>query len=78
MQEAEPKQNGNLSNSVYDLMSQLLEENQSLWRIKHSYKKDAAGDVEAERFWEKLEKDKEDHIRELTALVASRITKASS
>ncbi|MGE5556151.1 MAG: hypothetical protein ACM3UY_07830 [Methanocella sp.] len=77
MQDAEPKQEGNLSNGVYDLMSQLLEENQSLWRIKQSYKRDAAGDLEAERFWEKLEKDKEDHIRELTALVANRIGKSS-
>jgi hypothetical protein len=38
----EPAQEGMLSNSAYDLMAQLTEENQSLWRIKNNYKKDAA------------------------------------
>jgi hypothetical protein len=37
--ENEPKQEGNLSNNTYDLMSQLLEENQSLWRIKKQLQK---------------------------------------
>jgi hypothetical protein len=72
--ENEPKQEGNLSNNTYNLMSQLIEENQSLWRIKNNYKNDAKGDSEAEEFWEFLEKDKEDHIKKLTALLAKRIT----
>jgi len=72
--ENEPKQEGNLSDNTYDLMSQLLEENQSLWRIKNKYKNDAKGDSEARKFWEDLEKDKEDHIKKLTQLVAKRIT----
>ena len=72
--ENEPKQEGNLSNNTYDLMSQLLEENQSLWRIKNSYKNDAKGDSEAEEFWKKLEKDKEDHIKRLTELLVNRIS----
>ena len=56
--ENESKQEGNLSNNVYDLMSQLLEENQSLWRIKNNYKNDAMGDSEAEEFWMNLKKTK--------------------
>jgi hypothetical protein len=72
--ENEPKQEGNLSNSTYDLMSQLLEENQSLWRIKNSYKNDAKGDSEAEEFWEELEKDKGNHIKRLTELLIDRIS----
>jgi hypothetical protein len=52
--ENEPKQEGNLSNNTYGLMSQLLEENQSLWRIKNNYKNDAKGDSEAEEFWTEL------------------------
>jgi len=72
--ENEPKQEGNLSNNTYDLMSQLVEENQSLWRIKNSYKNDAKGDSESEEFWEYLEKDKEGHIKRLTELLAKRIT----
>jgi hypothetical protein len=72
--ENEPKQEGNLSNNTYDLMSQLLEENQSLWRIKNNYKNDAKGDSEAEEFWEELEKDKEDHIKRLTELLVKRIS----
>ena len=72
--ENEPKQKGNLSNNTYDLMSQLLEENQSLWRIKTSYKNDAKGDSEAEDFWKDLEKDKEAHIKRLTELLVKRIS----
>jgi len=70
----EPKQEGNLSNNTYDLMSQLLEENQNLWQIKNNYKNDAKGDSEAEQFWAELEKDNEDHIRRLTELLADRIS----
>jgi hypothetical protein len=73
----EPKQEGNLSNNTYNLMSQLIEENQSLWRIKNNYKNDAKEDSEAEQFWEFLEKDKQDHIKKLTALLAKRITSTS-
>jgi len=72
--ENEPKQEGNLSNSTYNLMSQLVEENQSLWRIKNSYKDDAKGDSETEEFWEQLEKDKENHIKQLTELLVDRLT----
>jgi hypothetical protein len=72
--ENEPKQEGNLSNNTYNLMAQLIEENQSLWRIKNNYKNDTAGDSEAEEFWEFLEKDKEDHIKKLTQLLVNRIT----
>ncbi len=40
MENKEPVQEGMLSNNTYDLMAQLTEENQSLWRIKNNYKKD--------------------------------------
>jgi hypothetical protein len=69
----EPAQQGMLSNNAYDLMAQLTEENQSLWRIKNNYKKDAANDKEALDFWNYLEKDKQDHIKKLTELLESRI-----
>ncbi|MCW4003529.1 MAG: hypothetical protein NWE95_06420 [Candidatus Bathyarchaeota archaeon] len=73
MERKEPAQEGMLSNSTYDLMTQLLEENQSLWRIKNNYKKDSQGDAEAEEFWNYLEKDKKDHIKRLTELVEKRM-----
>jgi len=73
MESKEPKQEGNLSNNTFDLMQQLLEENQSLWRIKNNYLKDAEGDSEAKQFWNYLEKDKQDHIKRLTELLAKRI-----
>lgn len=73
MENKEPAQEGMLSNNAYDLMAQLTEENQSLWRIKNNYKKDAQGDQEAMDFWSYLEKDKEDHIKKLTELLEKRI-----
>jgi hypothetical protein len=69
----EPSQQGMLSNNAYDLMAQLIEENQSLWRIKNSYKKDAANDKEALEFWNYIENDKQDHIKKLTDLLEKRI-----
>lgn len=73
MENKEPAQEGNLSNNTYDLIAQLTEENQSLWRIKNNYKKDASNDKEALDFWNYLEKDKQDHIKKLTELLEKRI-----
>jgi len=73
LENKEPAQEGMLSNSVYDLMAQLTEENQSLWRIKNHYKKDAKGDAESTEFWNYLEKDKQDHIKRLTELLEIRL-----
>lgn len=58
-----------LDNNMYNLMEQMVEESQSLWRIKHHYKKDAADCPECRKFWENLEKDKEQHIADLEELV---------
>ncbi len=73
MQNKEPAQEGMLSNSTYDLIAQLTEENQSLWRIKNSYKKDAQGDAEASQFWNSLEQTKQDNIHQLTELLEKRL-----
>ncbi len=73
LENKEPSQQGMLSNSAYDLMAQLTEENQSLWRIKNNYKKDAQGDQEAQDFWNYLEKDKQEHIKRLTELLEKRL-----
>jgi len=58
-----------LEDHLYDLMSQIVQESQSLWRIKKEYKKNASGYGECLAFWEKLEKDKEQHIEDLTNLI---------
>jgi len=58
-----------LENHTYNLMKQLVQENKSLWRIKNDYKKDAGTCVECSTFWKKMEKDKEDHVAELTGLI---------
>jgi hypothetical protein len=50
-------------------MMQMVAEHKSLWRIKNMYKKDAAKCKECMSFWEKLEKDKENHIKELSRLI---------
>jgi hypothetical protein len=49
-------------------MMQMIAENKSLWRIKNSYQKDSDCD-KCLVFWKKMEKDKEDHIRELNNLI---------
>jgi len=58
-----------LENHLYDLMIQLVEENKSLWRIKNEYIKNSGDCRECAGFWQKMEKDKEAHVKELAALV---------
>ncbi len=60
-------------NNVYNLMSQLVEEHRSLWRIKSDYKGDAQHCKECVDFWNKLEQDKEQHIADLTRLIKAHI-----
>lgn len=59
--------------NLYNLMTQMLEEHKSLYRIKKMYKTDAKKCKECLDFWKKLEQDKEDHIRELIGLVESHL-----
>jgi hypothetical protein len=60
-----------LENHIYNLHHQLVQENKSLWRIKNMYMKDAGDCVSCKAFWEKMEKDKEEHIQELLRLIKS-------
>lgn len=64
-----------LPNHIYDLMNQIVQESQSLWRIKTKYKGNAADSEELVEFWEKMEKDKEEHIEELEELIIQELTK---
>jgi len=57
------------NNNLYNLMLQMVQENKSLWRIKNNYLNDAADCEECRNFWKKLEKDKEEHIKELEKLI---------
>jgi len=58
-----------LDNNAYNLMEQITEESKSLWRIKNSYKKDSSGCKECSDFWDRLMKDKEQHIKDLERLI---------
>ncbi len=49
-------------------MHQLTQESKSLWRIKHNYRGEATSDEEI-AFWNKLQDDKEAHIKELKDLI---------
>jgi ADP-heptose:LPS heptosyltransferase len=62
-------------NNLYNLMTQMVEEHKSLYRIKNMYKKDTK-EWECLEFWKKLQKDKEDHIKELQGLIYSHLAKA--
>jgi len=62
-----------LDNNLYNLMLQMVQENKSLWRIRNEYKKDAETCEECRAFWDKLEKDKENHIQQLQELIKKHI-----
>ena len=62
-----------LDNNTYDLLEQLLIENQSLWRIKNSYRNDAGMDNETKQVWNFIEKDKEELVKILTEKIKERL-----
>jgi len=62
-----------IENHLYNLMEQIVEESKSLWRIKNTYKKDAAGCSSCASFWDKIEKDKESNIKELQELIKTHL-----
>lgn len=55
-------------------MNQLVVEHKSLWRIQNHYLEDAGDCVDCKAMWEKLAKDKEDHIKELGDLIKSHLS----
>lgn len=59
-----------LDNNTYNLILQLVQENQSLWRINNSYIKNSSHCGECEDFWRTLGKEKEAQIKKLKELVA--------
>lgn len=58
-----------LENHTYNLMKQLVQESKSLRRIKNNYKSDSGDCADCSAFWAKMETDKEEHVKELAALV---------
>lgn len=62
-----------LENHLYNLMEQIVDESKSLWRVRKTYKEDAGGCAQCRAFWVKLEKDKENHIKELIGLIKDHI-----
>lgn len=61
------------NNNLYNLINQLTQEHKSLWRIKNEYKKDAEDYPKCLEFWNKMERDKEQHIEELKELIKSHL-----
>ena len=60
-------------NSLYDLMTQFVEESKSLWRLEQDYATNAAADAELATFWQKLADDTRQHLAALKALIAARL-----
>ncbi len=58
-----------LKDHYYNLLSQLVTEQRSLWRIQKYYLKNAKGCAHCQNFFKKLAKDKQAHIEELLNLV---------
>lgn len=56
-------------NHIYNLAKQMVQEHKSLWRIKKHYRSDSGDCQNCASFWEKMEKEKEGHIRELERLI---------
>lgn len=58
-----------LRNNVFNLMNQAVQESKSLWRIKNQYMQEAVGSDDMMSFWKKMEKEKEERITEIQALI---------
>lgn len=59
-------------NNLHNLMTQMVQEQKSLWRIENSYINEAGSDIEKE-FWQKLGNEKKMHIEELRKLIKETI-----
>ncbi len=57
-----------LDNHVYNLIQQLAEESKTAWRTTQ-YIKDAGDCDPCKTFWLKLKANKEDEIKDLTAII---------
>jgi hypothetical protein len=58
-----------LTNHLYNLMLQLVEENKAIWRIKDDYIKDSDNCDDCQKFWKNLEELKEKGVEELQELI---------
>jgi hypothetical protein len=57
-------------NNLYNLMTQLVQEQKSLWRIEHEYMLDAGADKELKMFWSEVAEEKSILIEDLQAIIA--------
>ena len=60
------------TNNLHNLMTQMIQEQKSLWRIENNYIKESGSDVEKE-FWTKLGNEKKMHVEELRKLIKETI-----
>jgi hypothetical protein len=58
------------NNNLYNLMTQLVQEQKSLWRIQSEYTKDAGKDKELKSFWTEVAAEKQLLIEDLKAVIA--------
>jgi hypothetical protein len=56
-------------NNTYNLMRQMMQEHKMLWQIKNNYKSDASFCSECREFWEGIEKEGEQRVAKLEALL---------
>jgi hypothetical protein len=52
----------------------MLTESKSLWRIKNEYRRDAEECSSCAAFWVELERQKEENIRKLEAMIRDHLT----
>lgn len=57
------------NNNLYNLMTQLVQEQKSLWRIKDEYMKDAGKDKDLKAFWAEVAAEKELLIEDLQTVI---------
>jgi hypothetical protein len=59
-----------LKDHYYDILSQLVTEQRSLWRIQKYYLKNSRGCKTCQKFFKKLAEDKQNHIKEILNLLS--------
>lgn len=62
------------TNNLYNLMTQLVQEQKSLWRIQTDYIKDAGSDKELKMFWLEVAQEKEMLIADLQAIIQAELS----
>ncbi len=63
-----------LDNHLYNLMSQIVEDHRSLWRMRDMYENDSGECIECREMWQKIADEREVELNNLVQKLKAHLT----